>query len=129
MSRSILVVDDDRRLLHVVSTYLTMSGYEVVTADGGEKAIQQATRTQPDLVVLDVMMPGMGGVEVCRRLRKDARTQSIPILMFSALNCDKDIEQARLAGANRYVDKPFSLMGLEAVIKESLSDRVAYAAA
>ena len=116
----ILIVDDDPRLLHVVSMYLTIEGYDVTTASDGEEGLTAMDVARPDLVILDVMMPGMDGLEACRRIKRDPVTRSIPVLMFTALSREDDIEAGRSAGADRFINKPFSLIGLEAVIKTFL---------
>jgi CheY-like chemotaxis protein len=120
--RRILVVDDDPRLLHVVSMYLTIEGYEVATANDGEEALRHVDERPPDLIILDVMMPGMDGLEACRRLKRDPGTRSIPVLMFTALSREEDIEEGRSAGADRFINKPFSLIGLQAVIRGFLGE-------
>jgi CheY-like chemotaxis protein len=125
--RRILIVDDDPRLLHVVSMYLGIEGYDVTTAADGEEALHCVEVSPPDLILLDVMMPGMDGLEACRRLKSDPGTRSIPVLMFTALSREEDIEEGRIAGADRFINKPFSLIGLEAVIKGFLGDPAAVA--
>jgi DNA-binding response OmpR family regulator len=109
-------VDDDPRLLHIVAMYLGIEGYDVVTAESGEDGLTEIGSTRPDLVVLDIMMPGMDGIEVCRRIRTNTQTADVPVLMFSALSGDDDVERARLAGANHLITKPFNLVGLGAVV-------------
>jgi DNA-binding response OmpR family regulator len=113
----ILIVDDDPRLLHIVAMYLGIEGYDVVTAENGEDGLREIEAHRPDLVILDIMMPGMDGVEACRRIRADPETQNLPVVMFSALSSDDDIERARLAGANHLITKPFNLVGLGSVVK------------
>jgi len=120
--RRILVVDDDPRLLHVVSMYLGIEGYEVVTADNGEQGLAEVAAQRPDLIILDVMMPGLDGLECCRRLKSDEATRTIPVLMFTALSRDDDVERGRVAGADRFINKPFSLIGLGAVIRSFLAE-------
>jgi DNA-binding response OmpR family regulator len=112
----ILVVDDDPRLLHIVEMYLSIEGYDVVTAENGEDGLKEVEAARPDLVILDIMMPGMDGIEACRRIRTNAETQSVPVVMFSALSSDDDVERARLAGANHLITKPFNLVGLGSVV-------------
>jgi two-component system response regulator ResD len=113
----ILVVDDDPRLLHIVAMYLGIEGYEVITAENGEDGLTKLQERPPDLVILDIMMPGLDGIETCRRMRGHAPTADIPIVMFSALSSDDDIERARVAGANHLITKPFNLVGLGSVVK------------
>jgi len=113
----ILIVDDDPRLLHIVAMYLNIEGYDVVTAEDGEAGLKEIEAQKPDLVILDIMMPGMDGIEACRRIRSTPETRSLPVVMFSALSSDDDIERARLAGANHLITKPFNLVGLGSVVK------------
>ena len=113
---SILIVDDDPRLLHIVAMYLGIEGYDVSTAENGEDGLAQVEARAPDLVILDIMMPGMDGIETCKRIRGNAPTADVPIVMFSALSSDDDIERARLAGANHLITKPFNLVGLGSVV-------------
>ena len=115
--RRILVVDDDPRLLHIVSLYLGIEGYDVVQASNGEDGLKSVEAQAPDLVIMDIMMPGMDGVEACRRIRGNSQTAHIPVVMFSALSSDDDVERARLAGANHLITKPFNLVGLGQVVK------------
>jgi len=116
-ARRILVVDDDPRLLHIVQMYLSIEEFEVTTAPNGEEGLRQVEASNPDLVILDIMMPGMDGIEMCRRIRTNPATSTIPVLMFSALSGDEDVERARQAGANHLITKPFNLVGLGTVIK------------
>jgi DNA-binding response OmpR family regulator len=115
--RRILVVDDDPRLLHIVAMYLGIEGYDVKTAANGEEGLREVETHQPDLIILDIMMPGMDGIETCRRIRSNPQTVNVPVLMFSALSGDDDVERARLAGANHLITKPFNLVGLGSVVK------------
>ncbi len=116
MSRRILVVDDDPRL------YLSIEGYEVDTAANGEEGLRLLEQKRPDLVILDVMMPGIDGLEACRRIKSNPETRSIPVVLFTALSRTDDVENGRAAGANRFINKPFSLIGLGAVIRSFLAE-------
>lgn len=122
MTRRILVVDDDPRLLHVVAMYLSIEGYEVDTASNGEEGLRQLEQRRPDLVILDVMMPGIDGLEACRRIKSNPDTRAIPVVLFTALSRTDDVENGRAAGANRFINKPFSLIGLGAVIRSFLAE-------
>lgn len=115
--RHVLVVDDDPRLLHIVEMYLGIEGYEVSIASNGEEGLREVESRRPDLIILDIMMPGMDGLEACRRIRGNPETAQIPVLMFSALSGDDDVERARLAGANHLITKPFNLVGLGSVVR------------
>jgi DNA-binding response OmpR family regulator len=128
VSRRILVVDDDPRLLHVVSMYLSIEGYDVDTAPNGEEGLQHLEVQRPDLVILDVMMPGIDGLEACRRIKSNPETRQIPVVLFTALSRTDDVESGRAAGANRFINKPFSLIGLGAVIRSFLSEETAVTA-
>ena len=118
----ILLADDEPRLLHVVGLYLSMEGFEVREASDGTEAISMLETEQFDLAILDVMMPGTDGIEVCRHIRSQPGTQSMPVLVFTSLSSDKDVERARLAGANHLITKPFSLPGLGAVVRSCFED-------
>ena len=120
--KRILVVDDDPRLLHIVEMYLRIEGYDVKTASNGEDGLREVDNQQPDLVILDIMMPGMDGIEACKKIRTNPQTANVPVLMFSALSGDDDVERARLAGANHLITKPFNLVGLGSVVKSFFSD-------
>jgi DNA-binding response OmpR family regulator len=122
IQRRILVVDDDPRLLHIVQMYLAIEEFDVVTALNGEDGLREVESNKPDLVILDIMMPGMDGVEMCRRLRTNPDTAAIPVLMFSALSGDEDVERARHAGANHLITKPFNLVGLGSVVRSFFPD-------
>jgi len=122
MPRRILVVDDDPRLLHIVQMYLAIEEFDVITALNGEEGLRHVEADKPDLVILDIMMPGMDGIEMCRRIRTNPETAAIPVLMFSALSGDEDVERARHAGANHLITKPFNLVGLGSVVKSFFPD-------
>jgi len=117
MSRRVLVVDDDPRLLHIVAMYLGIEGYDVAVAADGAAGLTEIEKQTPDLIILDIMMPGIDGIETCRRIRADPVTAEVPILMFSALSGDDDVERARQVGANHLITKPFNLVGLGSVVK------------
>jgi two-component system alkaline phosphatase synthesis response regulator PhoP len=105
--KRILVVDDEVYIVHILEFSLNMEGYEVISATSGEEALQKIAVEPPDLVVLDIMMPGMGGYDVCRRLRADERTRAIPIIFLSAKDSPCDRDQGLELGANAYITKPF----------------------
>jgi two-component system phosphate regulon response regulator PhoB len=105
---TILLVEDDPDIRHLVSYKLTKGGFAVNAAADGVTALREAHREPPDLVILDVRMPRMSGLEVCRELRAGARTARVPIIMLTARARPQDLEQAYAAGATDYVVKPFS---------------------
>lgn len=120
----LLLADDDPRLLHIVAMYLGMEGYEVVTALDGDRAYELAVSEVFDGVILDVMMPGADGMAVCNAIRHHPRTQHLPVLLFTALSAEGDVERAREAGATHMITKPFSLPGLGAVVRASIGGTV-----
>lgn len=115
--QKVLVVDDDNDIRDLLVLDLEMSGYEVFTADNGFRAEQVAKESLPDLIVLDVMMPGRTGYEVLTSLRADDRTNEIPVVMLTALTNDEDVWSGWAAGADYYMTKPFDYGELERFIK------------
>jgi two-component system phosphate regulon response regulator PhoB len=116
----ILVVDDEPDLLELVKHQLGKEHYEVTTAQDGEVALAQARRQPPDLVVLDLMLPGIDGLEVCRRLKADPRTMHVPIIMLTAKGEESDAVIGLSQGADDYVRKPFGSKELVARIAARL---------
>lgn len=106
MTQRVLVVDDDRTVSDVVRRYLERAGYQVTQADDGRAALAAVDRDLPDLVVLDLMLPEIDGLEVCRRLRE--RRNAVPIVMLTALGSESDRVLGLQLGADDYVSKPFS---------------------
>ncbi|MFN3428962.1 MAG: response regulator transcription factor RpaB [Candidatus Sericytochromatia bacterium] len=115
--QKILVIDDEASIRQIVETRLKLAGYEVITAADGVEALERAATYQPDLIVLDIMMPKLDGFEVCRELRK---TMTTPIIMLTAKGDITDRIAALELGADDYVVKPFSPRELEARIKAVL---------
>lgn len=117
MTASVLVIDDDPRITQLLRRALTLEGYEVQTAGSGQAGLQHARAEEPDLVILDVLMPEMDGLEVCRRLRAEADT---PILLLTAKDEVRDRVQGLDSGADDYVVKPFALEELLARVRALL---------
>ncbi|WP_414638489.1 response regulator transcription factor [Actinophytocola sp.] len=105
MNTRVLVVDDDLTVRDVVRRYLERAGHQVALADNGEDALAWIARQEPDLVVLDLMLPGIDGLEVCRRLRQ---TSAVPVVMLTALGEEENRIAGLQLGADDYVTKPFS---------------------
>ena len=101
----VLVVDDEESLLAVLSQVLSKNGYDVTAAASGEEALDLAQNEEPQVILMDVKMPGIDGVETCKRLKGAERTKSIPVIMVTAYQ-DRDVE-AYLEGADDFVNKPF----------------------
>lgn len=107
MGRKILVVDDEPVLVETIVYNLEQEGYQVVTAADGVSALETARRELPDLIILDVMLPGMDGLEVCRHLRREDSTSRTPIMMLTAKDSEIDKVVGLEVGADDYVTKPF----------------------
>src|SRR5213594_5130814 len=113
---SILVVDDDPEIVAMLSTRLGKRGYKVTTAEDGHKALELAKQHKPDLVLLDVMMPGKSGWEVARALKQDPELAGVKIVMVTAIGEKTNEITAPIYGADAHVDKPFEFEKLERVI-------------
>jgi DNA-binding response OmpR family regulator len=105
---AILVADDDMDIRDLVAFKLEQAGFDVTAVDNGLAALTAARLEPPDLVVLDVMMPGMSGIDVCRELRNDRSTAGLPIILLTARAQEGDVEVGFGAGADDYIVKPFS---------------------
>jgi DNA-binding response OmpR family regulator len=116
----VLIADDDADILALVAFRLERSGYEVLQATDGEEALRLAVEAHPDLAVLDVMMPKMDGYEVTRRIRDNAATSGLPVILLTARAQQSDVDQGLLAGADDYVKKPFSPQELRARVQAVL---------
>ena len=116
----VLVVDDEEDLLELVRYNLTKQGYAVECVGSGEQALQSARHSPPDLVVLDLMLPAVDGLEVCRRLKADSKTRDIPIIMLTAKSEESDMVVGLERGADDYLAKPFSPRVLSARVKALL---------
>jgi len=119
-NESILVVDDEEDVLELVRYNLDRSGYHVETATSGEEALAKARRKLPDLVILDLMLPGMDGLDVCKKLKNDAKTEGLPIIVLTAKSEESDIVTGLELGADDYVTKPFSPKVLIARVRRIL---------
>ena len=116
-----LVADDDADILRFIEINLRLEGFEVVTARDGLDALAKATAVRPDLVLLDVLMPGIDGYTICARIRADARLAAIPVIMVTANYSSADVEAARQAGADDFLVKPFLPATLLDMAKAMLS--------
>jgi DNA-binding response OmpR family regulator len=119
----VLAADDDPLIRELIQFRLERSGYAVVTAENGDDALRLARERRPDLLVLDVMMPGLNGYEVTRRLRADEETRRIPIILLTARVQEADVAQGFEAGADDYLTKPFSPQELRARVQAILGRR------
>jgi two-component system alkaline phosphatase synthesis response regulator PhoP len=119
----ILIVDDEEDILELVSYNLKKAGYRVSSVTSGEGAIKAARSKLPDLVLLDLMLPGVDGLEVCNTLKRDPRTANVPVVMFTARGEEADIVTGLELGADDYITKPFSPRVMLARIKAVLRRR------
>jgi two-component system phosphate regulon response regulator PhoB len=120
MKAKILVVDDEPDLLELIDTNLTAAGFHVLMAASGKEALRMARAVQPQLILLDVMLPELDGLEVCKLLRQDPGTRSIPIVMLTARAAEIDRVLGLELGADDYVTKPFSVRELVLRVKKLL---------
>jgi DNA-binding response OmpR family regulator len=123
MGRTVLVVDDDKKIVDLLSLYLRNEGYSVVCAYDGREALETARRAQPDMIVLDLLLPEMDGMQVCHALRADSR---VPIIMLTARSTDEDKLLGLDLGADDYMTKPFNprelVARVRAVLRRSAAD-------
>jgi two-component system cell cycle response regulator len=124
----ILIVDDATSNVILLKERLLKEGFEVISAPNGKTGIQQAIDYKPDLILLDIIMPDISGIEVCKNLSADPRTFSIPIILISAKISPEDIENGFQAGAFDYIKKPIDLMEMVTRVKSAIRFRYAQAA-
>jgi two-component system phosphate regulon response regulator PhoB len=121
--KTVLIIEDEGDIRELIAYMLKRAGYRPVEAESGELGLQSIADTKPDLIILDLMLPGLDGLEVCRRLKRGAASSSIPILMLTAKSQDEDIVVGLEAGADDYVTKPFSPQVLLARVRAILRRR------
>lgn len=119
-STTILVIEDDPDIVELVQYNLERDGFNVLTAGDGETGVQEASKRRPSLILLDLMLPGQDGLDVCRLLRQSPATSSIPIIMLTAKNEEEDVVVGLRMGADDYVTKPFRPRELLARIRAVL---------
>ena len=119
-NEKILIVDDEEDVLELVRYNLNRSGYQIETASSGEEALSKARKSSPDLIILDLMLPGIDGLEVCKKLKGDIKTEHIPIVMLTAKGDESDIVTGLELGAEDYITKPFSPKVLIARVRRIL---------
>ncbi len=119
--KKILVVDDEVDLVETIRFPLEMEGYDVLVSYNGEDALNQARKENPDLIILDLMLPKLDGYKVCRLLKFDERYKHIPILMLTAKTQEKDKILGKETGADEYITKPFEMDDLMEKVKAYLN--------
>jgi CheY-like chemotaxis protein len=119
----ILIADDNLQNRELLEAYLADEGHEMLMAADGRQTLDVAMESQPDLILLDIMMPKLSGYEVCEKLKSDERTKNIPVLMVTALRDMADIEKAVAAGADDFLSKPVHRLELRTRVKSLLRVR------
>jgi len=104
--KKVLIVDDEESIITVLHRYVTNAGYDYMTASNGEEALEKISQEDPDLVLLDLMMPGLNGFETCRRIRANQKTKKLPVIIITALHSEADSADAKACGANAFLVKP-----------------------
>lgn len=117
MPRKILAVDDEKHIVKLVQVNLERHGFQVVTAYDGKEALEKIVQEQPDLVILDVMMPYMDGFEVLQTMRRNPATREIPVIMLTAKSQDADVFRGWQSGVDLYLTKPFNPVELVSFVK------------
>ena len=123
MPQTVMLVDDDPQLRHVVSMFFELEGYNVVQAKDGREAISLLSEYVPDVILLDLMMPDVGGLEVCQHVRANKTLKEIPVVVFTAAEMKED--ELTAAGADRFIAKPYSLEGLRRVVRTLIKESAA----
>jgi two-component system, cell cycle response regulator DivK len=120
MSQSILVIDDNELNLKLAEKILTLSGYQVLGASRGEQGVDAARAHRPDLILLDIRLPDIDGLEVLRRLRSFPETREIPVLAMTAQAMPEEVDRFVAAGCDGYVQKPISITAFRAEVQRHL---------
>ena len=122
--KKVLIIDDEKELVELLKVELEENQYDVLTAYNGQEGLERARKEEPDLLILDLMLPKIDGFKVCSLLKKDARYAKILILMFTARAHAEDEKLAREVGADAYVTKPFDRLPLLEKIQRLLAGRL-----
>jgi len=122
MAKKIMVVDDEPYIARVIKFKLEQEGYTVISANDGQSGLQKIKEEKPDMVLLDVMMPGLSGYEVCQKIKEDAELAGIPVVILTAKGQERDREQGLTMGASDYITKPFSPNRLLELVKNMIGD-------
>ena len=121
MTKRILICDDDPAILRVLQVNLEIEGYEVLTAQHGEQAVEVATAEKPDLIILDIMMPRLDGYQACERIKQNEDTADIPVIFLSAKAQQSDIDKGKGFGVAEYLTKPFDPLELVEVVERLIA--------
>ena len=122
MPKKILAVDDERHIVRLIQVNLERAGYEVVTAFDGREALKKIEEERPNMVILDVMMPYMDGLETLKRIRANPEMRNLPVIMLTAKAQDQDVFKGYSSGADIYLTKPFNPMELLTFVKRIFTE-------
>jgi len=120
MKKRILIIEDHPETSEMMARMLELEGYEVLIASDGKMGIEKTLSEKPNLILLDVMLPGMSGFEVCEKLKSDPKTSQIPIIIVSIRAAEESIRKGKSLGANDYLPKPFDPAKLLELVKKYL---------
>ena len=123
MAQKILIADDEPNIVVSLEYLMKREGFDVRVAANGDEALTQVAEFEPDLLLLDVMLPRRNGFEVCQQLRRDPRWQSLKVVMLTAKGRDIEMQKGLALGADAYITKPFSTKELVASVKQLLGER------
>ena len=122
MPKQVLIVDDEPNIIIPLQYLMEQAGYNVVVAQSGEEALESISKFKPDLILLDIMLPGIDGYEVCEIIRLNPEWSKATIIFLSAKNGDSDIAKGMVLGADEYITKPFSNQQVIECVKKWLGD-------
>ena len=124
MGKKILVIDDEPLVVEVLKIRLRMNNYQVITACDGVEGVERALREKPDLIILDIVMPGLDGYQVCQKLKEDGKTKTIPVIILTALGQSAERKKGFSFGAYDYIFKPYDDEELLNSIERALKYKV-----
>jgi DNA-binding response OmpR family regulator len=128
MTKKVLIVDDETNIVISLEFLMEQAGYDLRIAHNGQQALEQVATFEPDLILLDVMMPHINGFDVCRRVRENPAWQNIKIIMLTAKGREVEVTKGLALGADAYITKPFSTKELLAQVRHILGDNEAFTA-
>ncbi|WP_050930320.1 response regulator transcription factor [Aestuariivita boseongensis] len=123
MSRNVLLIEDEPNIIEAIRFLLSRDGWSVHTHANGSDAVAEVARVAPDLLVLDMMLPGRSGMDILRDLRADAATADLPVLMLTARGQTRDRDMAEKAGVSRFMTKPFSNAEVLSAVRELIGEK------
>jgi two-component system sensor histidine kinase/response regulator len=124
--RTILVIDDEESIFEVIEGLLYREGYNLIYIESGQKALTCIDEVQPDVILLDLMMPELDGIETCQRFKSNERWSHIPIIMVTALSSKEDLARSLDAGADDFLSKPINSLELRARVRSMLRIKLQY---